>query len=360
MGITTKVRYMRSADAALTPSTSSPLASGGLPITIVRTKPIGTRIDDLRACESLGSWVVRLAAANGLTSPTEMLRFAGSTARPNFDAPPDVDETVRMLCSLSGRAAGEIEPMLLRSAISAPPKDRVGFFLRDWALKENSLIHRWEVRHVICPECLARDAIPYWRRSWRLALTVSCHIHGLEMLERCLRCGNTFVAPRRNHASLRECSACKSPIERNEPLKYRYSGGDIWKALCMIYDREGISGISRDSMKSCTSIRRLLNVLCFVEEGVSSVEDAGNQRADRMLRAARVHTEGFSGFASQPIKVRLRAIELLEDFARRRQHEYQKLIHSDLSSVKWLQMFHAICAAPPSSENTQYQIVDIT
>jgi hypothetical protein len=28
--------------------------------------------------------------------------------------------------------------------------------------------------------------------------------------------------------------------------------------------------------------------------------------------------------------------------------------------VKWLQMFHAICAAPRSSENARYQLVDIT
>lgn len=351
---------MHNADAASTPSTGGTFAFGGPRIAIVRTKPIGTLIDDLRACESLGSWVVRLAAANGLTSPTEMLRFAGSTARPGFDAPLDVDETVRMLCDLSGRAASEVEPMLLRSSINDASKIRVGFFLRDWALKESSLTQRWEVRHVVCPECLARDAIPYWRRSWRLALTVRCHIHGLEMLERCPMCDMAFVAPRRSHTSLIKCATCKSPIERSRPSKYRSSGYVIWSALCVIYDREGTPGVSPGSMESCTPIRRLLNILCFAGEGVSSLEDAGNQRADRMLRAARVHSERFTGFASQTIKVRLRAIELLEDFARRRQHEYQKLIHSYLSMGKWLQMLHAICAAPPSSENAPYQIVDIT
>jgi transposase-like protein len=40
-----------------------------------------------------------------------------------------------------------------------------------------------------CPECLREDEEPYFRRQWRLALAVICPRHGLQLRDRCHKCG---------------------------------------------------------------------------------------------------------------------------------------------------------------------------
>jgi hypothetical protein len=60
-----------------------------------------------------------------------------------------------------------------------------------------------------CPQCLAEDGQPYFRREWRLATTIACARHGSRLLDRCPACGQG-LAPF-NQASLRpqnDCAAC--------------------------------------------------------------------------------------------------------------------------------------------------------
>jgi len=52
-----------------------------------------------------------------------------------------------------------------------------------------------------CPQCLAEDGQPYFRREWRLATTIACARHGIRLLDRCPDCGQG-LAPF-NQASLR-------------------------------------------------------------------------------------------------------------------------------------------------------------
>ncbi len=60
-----------------------------------------------------------------------------------------------------------------------------------------------------CPQCLAEDEEPYFRREWRLATTIVCARHGSRLLDRCPACGQG-LAPI-NQASLRpqnDCATC--------------------------------------------------------------------------------------------------------------------------------------------------------
>jgi hypothetical protein len=41
-----------------------------------------------------------------------------------------------------------------------------------------------------CPDCLAGDDAPYFRRSWRWATRISCWEHGRGLRDRCPRCGD--------------------------------------------------------------------------------------------------------------------------------------------------------------------------
>lgn len=40
-----------------------------------------------------------------------------------------------------------------------------------------------------CPTCLAEDAVPYFRKRWRIALNTVCTRHGTMLLDRCPACG---------------------------------------------------------------------------------------------------------------------------------------------------------------------------
>lgn len=59
--------------------------------------------------------------------------------------------------------------------------------------------HRTRRRYGLqfCPLCLATDAEPYFRRSWRLAFNTVCERHGVLMHDRCHRCGAPVIFFRR-------------------------------------------------------------------------------------------------------------------------------------------------------------------
>lgn len=47
-----------------------------------------------------------------------------------------------------------------------------------------------------CPTCLAEDAIPYFRKCWRIALNTVCTIHQTMLLDRCPACGASVAVHR--------------------------------------------------------------------------------------------------------------------------------------------------------------------
>lgn len=332
---------------------------GGQPLVLVRTKPIGTLPDDQRACESLCSWLARLNAANGLSQPGEAMRFAGFGFRSHFDVPLRVDETVRALSNLSGRATAEILPMLLNLYSDDTPQSDSYFVLRDWAIPTRGVDWLYGVRHVVCPECVAQDRVPYWRRSWRLALTLTCVIHGREMLDRCPTCAGVFAVPRHGYFPLNRCGWCKARIERGVLSKTWSSDHLIWKVLHALYDRETVQDATAVP-KPCRSLRRLLDLACSAAAKVSSIESLAHQRA-----RSRRHIDHFGfgkslTFIKRPIAVRARAVRMIEDFARRRHSDFQALVQSRATHSKWLEQFHDICAMPQLLDRAQWQIADVT
>lgn len=77
-----------------------------------------------------------------------------------------------------------------------------------------------------CPLCLATDAEPYFRRSWRLAFATVCERHGVLMHDRCHRCGAPVAFFRRElgHREERQfdpmakCHACDSDLSHASAL----------------------------------------------------------------------------------------------------------------------------------------------
>jgi hypothetical protein len=60
------------------------------------------------------------------------------------------------------------------------------------------MYHRERKGHGLqfCPTCLSEDAIPYFRKCWRIALNTVCHVHGTMMLDRCPSCSAAIAVHR--------------------------------------------------------------------------------------------------------------------------------------------------------------------
>lgn len=77
-----------------------------------------------------------------------------------------------------------------------------------------------------CPTCLATDALPHFRKRWRIAFVTSCTTHGVLLHDRCPTCAE----PVHQHAaaSPRHCAACGSdlcmstaPVARHDHLDWQ-------------------------------------------------------------------------------------------------------------------------------------------
>ena len=70
-----------------------------------------------------------------------------------------------------------------------------------------------------CPECLASDTIPYWRKTWRLSFVTCCIKHSVILADRCQHCGHG--ARPRKRADTR-CWNCWTDL-RGHPSQVAYN-----------------------------------------------------------------------------------------------------------------------------------------
>lgn len=142
--------------------------------------------------ESLSSWVVRTAHANGLKVQT----FCDHAFGKDFQVwCRDIDRNAPnwFLHIMSHRTGTSIKRV--QSATFKLYEKRLfpamysASHLR-WVMPIKHL-HRLNKRHAIqyCPRCLAVDNIPYFRLSWRLALYTFCSKHRIMMADQCHQCG---------------------------------------------------------------------------------------------------------------------------------------------------------------------------
>lgn len=306
----------------------------------VRTKPIGTTGSDPHACESLNSWLSRLALANGyFQTPDEIAYCAGFPPSLHFDLPLHPSAAAHALSNISGRSNAEIVPMLLRYEL---PETTSGYdlVLRTWALQKISKRADTSTVHVVCPSCLDQDLEPYWRRHWRLCTTVVCEIHDEEMLDRCPSCEMKFMAPSRSNLPLNHCRECGARIENFGGPAVKNVGPLIWQALSEIYAQDR-SFPARYAVLPCRALRRLLDLACSSQEDMPSIESVVRRR-ESMGHADRLAIAYGGRFRSHPIGVRRRAIALVEEFALRRPTDFRALVHGELSYHDWFAMIQGL------------------
>lgn len=160
--------------------------------------------------EIFSSWLCRIAHANGLKLHTLEVQLWGRKKQIwTRDIDRSIDEhTLASVASLSGTELARARETCLVSLEGKLFERLVTKTNSDWILPVG-IFHRKRRRHGMqfCPLCLASDQSPYYRRSWRLALSTFCIEHDV-LLHEC-------------------CPSCSAPV-----MFYRQELGDRW--MCQV------------------------------------------------------------------------------------------------------------------------------
>lgn len=171
--------------------------------------------------EILSSWMLRIAQANGFKAHTF---YAQQLGRSREIWTRDIDHLapdwlVDLLADRTGSSVQAISATTLRAFEGIVFERFNPSGATRWVLPLG-VYHRSRraFGQQFCPVCLATDARPYLRRSWRLSINVVCAEHGVLLLDRCAGCGMPFAPHRADilvgrgrsaRASLRHCGYCR-------------------------------------------------------------------------------------------------------------------------------------------------------
>jgi hypothetical protein len=161
--------------------------------------------------ELLSSWLHRLALANGVAPRHfgDVLGLGAGMWSARLDlAPPD--GTLDVLHKHTRVARDRLAMMTFR----ADPEARLLLPLRHLAGRKASTWLQF------CPQCLAADAAPYFRRRWRSATRISCWEHGCGLRDRCPGCGGAIAAfAQRDLIAQHFCKHCGNDLRRAPPVR---------------------------------------------------------------------------------------------------------------------------------------------
>ncbi len=151
--------------------------------------------------ELLSSWIVRIAEANGIKLYTLTLGLFGDRLTPWHR---DIDRLapkwlLKQICAKTGVGYWDAYRTTLTGyRTSLYPRRQISGQLR-WILPISTFgLDRHGYGQQFCPECLAQDASPYFRRCWRVGFFTFCPTHGCMLLDACHACGAPVAVHRRD------------------------------------------------------------------------------------------------------------------------------------------------------------------
>ena len=192
--------------------------------------------------ELLSSWLVRLAHSHGLKVQTFCNLIFGNRLQVwNRDIDRLAPEW--LITELSDRTGATIKQVMETTLQSYQGI----VYHRHRASGTLSWIQSLRLHHrkfegfglQLCPECLAQDKEPYFRKSWRVAFNTICTIHNCMLHDRCPDCGYGVAFHRNDmrHAkysatvSLKECHHCRFDLSKSHSTRAIYASGDIGNFL---------------------------------------------------------------------------------------------------------------------------------
>jgi len=151
--------------------------------------------------ELLSSWIVRIAEANGIKLYTLTLGLFGDRLTPWQR---DIDRQapkwlLKQICAKTGVGYWDAYHTTLAGyRTRLYPRRQISGQLR-WILPISTFgLNRRGYGQQFCPECLAEDVSPYFRRCWRVGFVTFCPGHGCMLLDACNECGAPVALHRRD------------------------------------------------------------------------------------------------------------------------------------------------------------------
>lgn len=160
--------------------------------------------------ELLTSFLIRNAHANGLPVWRFTRIFWPKRQMWNVDLDRSCHEDlICSISSLSGVSEERIREMRLVEFVQALGDGKEEVAVRPWLLAVGC---HWQYRTLhgvqYCPLCLAEDARPYFRKSWRLAFSVVCSEHHVRLRDACPRCAAPVLPHRTWPRKIDRCTTC--------------------------------------------------------------------------------------------------------------------------------------------------------
>jgi hypothetical protein len=185
---------------------------------------VRTRVeDDVNQVEALGSWLTRLAHANGYRCVGALCtgERLGIKHRWAFDADVSQD-TLAALTRLTLCQAGTLERMTLRDTLAVLTGSPMGGWGAGatrgrWLLKAPASTNG--ARYGICCRCILEDGAPFLRVHWRLSTTFWCQSHRCELLDTCPHCGAAVTIGTSRTVSLGRCETCNEAFTAAPPRR---------------------------------------------------------------------------------------------------------------------------------------------
>lgn len=180
--------------------------------------------------ELLSSWLVRIAQALGLKLHTFTRLGLPGFAIWNRDIDKTAQpELLELIAKRTERNLSEIEQATLTfENILVAGKIAPG---RSQWVMPLGIYHRTH-RNLglsFCPTCLNEDEVPYFRRSWRLAFSVICVKHRIQMHNCCPQCGAAVTFFRHDFKdksdlhplNMAECYYCNYDLRLVQPIEVK-------------------------------------------------------------------------------------------------------------------------------------------
>lgn len=194
---------------------------------LVRKQPAEGDFDHV---EALGSWLLRLAHANGFRSIGALCTGERLRVRPQWAFDADIsDETLAKVADLTLVEAGSLERLTLRDSLlhltgCSNGGRGVGGAKGRWLLTAPSSVKG--VRYSMCCQCMLGDVAPFLRVHWRLSTSCWCRSHGCELLDACPYCGAALILSASRKEPVSKCESCRQDLASIRHANALVSGDD--------------------------------------------------------------------------------------------------------------------------------------
>lgn len=131
--------------------------------------------------EWIGSWIVRLAAANYADLSGNLLEFLKTLGIDSIEQ----QLTDKQIINLSTMAAVDITTLHIMNTLPTDLIQQIGHTRSSIPLPTPFLGVRY---FVVCPMCLNEDDVPYFRLTWLSWSTIACTTHGGPLYDVCPHC----------------------------------------------------------------------------------------------------------------------------------------------------------------------------